>query len=94
MVPLQDWPANPELGAWVKRQRVARAAGQLSDDRMAILQGLGFEFGEVAQVRGVAGCCARLPCGKQQPGGLPGEAAVVVDVQSSSSTRAAAAALL
>jgi hypothetical protein len=35
---LQEWPSNPELGAWVKRQRVARAAGQLSDDRLAILQ--------------------------------------------------------
>lgn len=27
--PMQDWPENPELGLWVKRQRIARAAGQL-----------------------------------------------------------------
>lgn len=26
---MQDWPENPELGLWVKRQRIARAAGQL-----------------------------------------------------------------
>ena len=26
---LQDWDINPELGVWVKRQRIARAAGQL-----------------------------------------------------------------
>lgn len=32
----QDWSDNPELGLWVKRQRIARAAGQLrcaSNDR-------------------------------------------------------------
>eukprot|EP00887_Chlorella_sp_A99_P001316 scaffold14.g1316.t1 len=41
---------NPELGQWVKRQRVARAAGQLSEERLAILASMGFEFGEVAQL--------------------------------------------
>ena len=46
----EDWEDNPELGQWVKRQRVARAAGQLSEERLAILGSMGFEFGEVAQL--------------------------------------------
>lgn len=53
----EDWEPNLELGQWVKRQRVARAAGQLNEERLAILASMGFEFGEVAQV-GEAG--ARL----------------------------------
>ena len=48
--PRQDWVENPELGLWVKRQRIARAAGQLSDERLSILQSMGFAFGEVAQL--------------------------------------------
>lgn len=48
--PPQDWEENPELGLWVKRQRIARAAGQLSDERLSILQSMGFAFGEVAQL--------------------------------------------
>lgn len=31
----QDWSENPELGLWVKRQRIARAAGQLRCARAA-----------------------------------------------------------
>lgn len=46
----QDWGEAPELSAWVKRQRVARAQGALTDERLQILRGMGFEFGEVAQM--------------------------------------------
>ncbi|EFN56500.1 hypothetical protein CHLNCDRAFT_144099, partial [Chlorella variabilis] len=46
----EDWEENPELGLWVKRQRIARAAGQLSEERLSILQSMGFAFGEVAQL--------------------------------------------
>ena len=41
---------NQELGMWVKRQRVTRAAGQLSQERLTILERMGFEFGDLAQV--------------------------------------------
>jgi len=41
---------NPELGNWVKRQRVSRASGQLSAERLTILERMGFEFGDLAQV--------------------------------------------
>ena len=34
----------------MKRQRIARAAGQLSEERLSILVSMGFEFGEVAQL--------------------------------------------
>ena len=44
------YPLNPELGTWVKRQRVSRAAGQLSAERLNILERMGFEFGDLAQV--------------------------------------------
>ena len=44
------WEPNPELGAWVKRQRVSQAGGQLSSERFRILQRMGFEFGDLAQV--------------------------------------------
>ena len=47
---LQDWEESPELEVWVKRQRIARAAGQLSEERLSILVSMGFEFGEVAQL--------------------------------------------
>lgn len=46
----EEWESNPELGIWVKRQRVARAGGQLSDERLIILERMGFEFGDLAQV--------------------------------------------
>jgi hypothetical protein len=44
------WPPNPELAAWVRRQRVARAAGQLNEERLRILERIGFDFGGLAQV--------------------------------------------
>lgn len=44
------YPENQELGMWVKRQRVTRAAGQLSAERLTILERMGFEFGDLAQV--------------------------------------------
>jgi hypothetical protein len=44
------YPENQELGMWVKRQRVTRAAGQLSQERLTILERMGFEFGDLAQV--------------------------------------------
>lgn len=40
----------PELGAWVKRQRVARQQAGLTQERLDILTELGFEFGEEAQL--------------------------------------------
>jgi hypothetical protein len=46
----ETWETNVELGVWVKRQRVARAAGQLSAERLQILERMGFEFGDLAQV--------------------------------------------
>lgn len=46
----ETYSDNPELGVWVKRQRVARAAGQLSAERLKILERMGFEFGDLAQV--------------------------------------------
>lgn len=46
----ETWEPNVELGIWVKRQRVARAAGQLSSERLKILERMGFEFGDLAQI--------------------------------------------
>jgi hypothetical protein len=46
----ENWEHNVELGTWVKRQRVARAAGQLSEERLQILERMGFEFGDLAQI--------------------------------------------
>ncbi|KAG7667115.1 hypothetical protein NADE_003088 [Nannochloris sp. 'desiccata'] len=46
----ENWEPNVELGTWVKRQRVARAAGQLSEERLQILERMGFEFGDLAQI--------------------------------------------
>lgn len=48
---LQVYPPNPELGLWVKRQRVARAASQLTPERLQVLDRMGFEWGDLAQVR-------------------------------------------
>lgn len=42
MVPAK-WPANPELGAWVRGQRRLITANKLSSDRLARLITLGFE---------------------------------------------------
>jgi len=46
----ENWEQNAELGTWVKRQRIARAAGQLSEERLQILERMGFEFGDLAQI--------------------------------------------
>ena len=47
---LQEWPDNPELAAWVRRQRALHSQGQLSAERHQILSALGFEFGEGAHI--------------------------------------------
>lgn len=46
----QDWAEAPDLAKWVGRQRVARAQGGLSEERLQVLYAMGFEFGEVAQL--------------------------------------------
>lgn len=46
----QDWEEMPELAPWMARMRVSRAQGIMSAERQQILEGLGFEFGEVAQI--------------------------------------------
>jgi superfamily II DNA or RNA helicase len=40
------WPENPALGLWVVNQRRVRKAGNLSPDRIARLDALGFEWGD------------------------------------------------
>lgn len=47
---LQGWAEAPDLAKWVRRQRVARAQGALSEERLQVLYAMGFEFGEVAQL--------------------------------------------
>ena len=47
---VQDWEESPDLAKWVGRQRVARAQGGLSEERLQVLYAMGFEFGEVAQL--------------------------------------------
>lgn len=47
---LQGWTEAPDLAKWVQRQRVARAQGALSEERLQVLYAMGFEFGEVAQL--------------------------------------------
>ena len=46
---VQDWE-EPDLAKWVRRQRIARAQGGLSEERLQVLYAMGFEFGEVAQL--------------------------------------------
>ena len=46
----EGWEETTELGVWVKRQRIARAAGALIPDRLAVLEQMGFDFGQTAQV--------------------------------------------
>jgi hypothetical protein len=46
----EDWEPSPELGLWVKRQRIARAGGGLTPDRLAVLQRMNFDFGQTAQI--------------------------------------------
>ena len=40
----------PELGQWVRKQRIAKEQGTLSPERLRMLLELGFEFGEEAQL--------------------------------------------
>ncbi len=47
---MQGWTEAPDLAKWVRRQRVARAQGALSEERLQVLYAMGFEFGEVAQL--------------------------------------------
>ena len=47
---VQQWNQNPGLASWVKRQRTAKAEGELGQERLQILHALGFEFGEVAVI--------------------------------------------
>ena len=37
----EEYEPNPELGMWVKRQRVARAASQLNEERLQVRAGHG-----------------------------------------------------
>lgn len=47
---MQTWSQSPGLASWVKRQRAAKAEGELNQERLQILHALGFEFGEVAVI--------------------------------------------
>ncbi len=38
----KEYPANPQLGWWVGRQRAVKNKGQLSEDRIRRLEALGF----------------------------------------------------
>ncbi len=40
----------PDLGAWVQRQRAARLQGSLTHDRLLVLESIGLEFGDEAQM--------------------------------------------
>lgn len=40
----------PELGHWAAKQRVARQQGGLTHDRLLILESIGFDFGDEAQL--------------------------------------------
>jgi len=42
-----SWSENPELGRWVPRQRHAFRKGKLSEERVARLEALGFEWGRI-----------------------------------------------
>lgn len=47
---MQIYDPFPELGLWVRKQRVAKEQGTLSEERLRILLELGFEFGEEANI--------------------------------------------
>ena len=40
----------PELGQWAARQRAARQQGALTQERVLILESIGFDFGDEAQM--------------------------------------------
>ena len=47
---LQDCPQFPDLGPWVRRQRIVQQQGTLSEQRLQILDAIGFDFGNEAQI--------------------------------------------
>lgn len=47
---VQDYPNFPDLGPWVRRQRVVQQQGTLSEQRVQILDAIGFDFGNEAQI--------------------------------------------
>ncbi len=42
----------PDLGPWVARQRAGRQVGNLTGDRVRILESIGLDFGDEAQMTG------------------------------------------
>lgn len=47
---VQDCRQYPELGPWVRRQRTVQQQGTLSEQRLQILEAVGFDFGQEAQI--------------------------------------------
>ncbi|KAK9794360.1 hypothetical protein WJX73_004870 [Symbiochloris irregularis] len=46
----EDCQQYPELGPWVRRQRTVQQQGTLSEQRLSILEAIGFDFGNEAQI--------------------------------------------
>jgi len=43
----QGWSGNPQLATWVSNQRQVFRKGELSEERVARLNDLGFEWGRI-----------------------------------------------